>query len=143
MESKYYTKFGMRATGELEFVINCNLIMKELSYEFDSDRYGEHKCIGIQLTYDDIELIKPYIIVENFEKYRNVSRYISRNIALLSYIDGWTMEFEGISESEIPIIQLTSDCYGYSIQPPVEELHLFLVYKYFSRNKIYRSYYGK
>ena len=139
MGSKCYTKFGMRASGKLRFVINCNLVMKKLSYIFKNSIDEEINFIAIQLTYDDIELIKPYIRVDDFEKYRNVSR----DIALLSYLDGWTMEFEGISESEIPIIRLASDYYGYNMQPPVEKLYKFLVDEYFSKNKIYRNYYGK
>lgn len=143
MGSKCYTKFGMRAGGKLRFAINCNLVMKELSYIFKNCIDEEINFIAIQLTYDDIELIKPYISVGDFEKYRNVSRHVSRDIVLLSYLDGWTMEFEGISESEIPIIRLSSDYYGYDMQPPVEKLYKFLVDEYFSKNKIYRNYYGK
>ncbi|WP_238860178.1 hypothetical protein [Clostridium sp. YIM B02569] len=143
MGSKCYTKFGMRASGELRFEINCNLATKELSYIFENCIDEDINCIAIQLTYDDIELMKPYINVDDFEIYRNVSRHVSSDMALLLYLDGWTMEFEGISESEIPIIRLSSDYYGYDMQPPVEKLYKFLVDEYLSKNKIYRNYYGK
>lgn len=139
MSNWYYTKFGLEASGALNFTIRCNLIMKELSYIFKNYRGEDQEYIAIQLEYNDINSIKPYIIVEDFEKFRNKSREMQN----FSYLDGWTLDFEGVTESEIPIIQLSSNDYGYNILPPVEKLYLFLVDKYFSKNKTYRSHYGE
>lgn len=139
MSNKYYTRFGMQGSGELNFLILYNFSMKELSYTFKNYRGKELDYIAIQLTNDYIESIKPYIIVKNFEEYRHKSR----EEGIYSYLDGWTMQFEGVTDSEIPIIQLSSDDYNYDIQPPVEKLYLFLENKYFSKNSKYKNYYGK
>jgi len=139
MSNKYYTRFGIEASGALNFLIRCNLSMKELSYTFKSGRGKELDYIAIQLTNDDIESMKPYIIVKNFEEYRHKSR----EGKMLSYLDGWTIEFEGVTDSEIPIIQLSSDNYNYDIQLPVEKLYLFLENKCFCKNNKYKNYYGK
>lgn len=138
MDEEYYTRFGLKASGGLNFLICCNLNMKELSYTFQSDIERDLDYITIQLTNDDIESMKPYIIAKNFEEYR----YKSRQQELHPYLDGWTLDFEGVTDSEIPIIQLSSDDYDYDIQPPVERLYKFLISKYFSKDKKYKSYYG-
>lgn len=93
MSNKYYTRFGIQGSGELNFLILCNFSMKELSYTFKNYRGKELDDIAIQLTNDDIEFMKPYIIVKNFEEYR----YKSREEGIYSYLDGWTMQFLAIS----------------------------------------------
>ncbi|MFR1377878.1 MAG: hypothetical protein ACLSTJ_02820 [Clostridium neonatale] len=138
MDEEYYTRFGIKASGGLNFLIRCNLNMKELSYTFQSAIGRDLDYITIQLTNDDIESMKQYIIAKNFEEYR----YKSRQQELHPYLDGWTLDFEGVTDSGIPIIQLSSDDYDYDIQPPVERLYKFLISKYFSKDKKYKSYYG-
>ncbi|HAK42747.1 MAG TPA: hypothetical protein DCM59_08675 [Clostridium sp.] len=136
MDNKYYKVFGIRASGGLKFTIRCNIIMKELSYEFG--RYSDNELvqIAINLTDDDIEYIKPYIKVKDFESYRGKE---NKNSIFMSYLDGWTMEFEGITGLEIPILKLSSGDYAFNIQPPVEKLYLFLRNEYFRKNKKYKS----
>ena len=137
MDNKYYKVFGIRESYGSGFTIRCNTIMKELSYEFR--RYSDNELvqIAIKLTDEDIEYIKPYIKVKDFERYRG-KKY-------KNYLDGWTildgetMEFEGITGCEIPILKLSSDDYEWNIQPPVEKLYLFLRNEYFRKNKKYKS----
>jgi|GEM_PF-2455921 len=138
MSDKYYTRFRIMASGALVFTIRCNIVMKELSYEFR--RYSDNELvqIAINLTDDDIEYIKPYIKVKDFECFREKK---NKNSILMSYLDGWTMEFEGITGCEIPILKLSSDDYAFNIQPPVEKLYLFLMDKYFRKDKKYKSNY--
>ncbi|WP_346914223.1 hypothetical protein [Clostridium sp.] len=135
MDNKYYKVFGIRESCRSGFTIRCNTIMKELSCEFR--RYSDNELvqIAINLTDDDIEYIKPYIKVKDFERYRGKE---NKNSIFMSYLDGWTMEFEGITGSEIPILKLSSDDYAFNIQPPVEKLYLFLRNEYFRKDKKYK-----
>lgn len=131
MQDEYYIIFGLRASGVLEFTIRCNIIMKKLSYVYR--RYSDYELvqISIQLTDDDIEKIKPYINSKNFECYRAEK---IKYEPFMPYLDDWTMEFEGITGSEIPILKLSSDDYAWDMQPPVEKLFLFLKNNFFSKN---------
>ncbi|UPQ85929.1 hypothetical protein M0R79_00705 [Ignavigranum ruoffiae] len=82
---------------------------------------------GIKLSEEQIKLILPYCKVSDFEPYRN-RKMDMKDPGYIGYRDGVSMEFIGVSNSGLPVIQLPMDYYFTAeYEWPSERLYRVLV----------------
>ena len=134
----YYTKFEFEwhTAGMVYARLVCNVTYRELSYQ-QWDQSGREIVFsfGHKLTDEDIKEMLPYINANSFEPYRNRKMSMD-DPGYDGYRDEITMRFRGITDSEIPLIELPMDYfYTEKYEWPTEKLYRYLANTFFPDSK--------
>lgn len=133
----YYSKVQIefRLGSRVEARILLNSVAGELSYqEFDS--HGDVKISkGITLDKMQIEEVLPYINTAKYEPYRD--RYDSLDdVGVCGYYDEVSANFIGISDSPVPMIELSMNTiHDNGHLWPTEKLFKYLCRTFFADKK--------
>ncbi|NLG05248.1 MAG: hypothetical protein GX567_15685 [Clostridia bacterium] len=103
----------------------------------ESEQYEEQVVFsyGVRLTEEQIEDLLPYCNAKEFDTYRNKKMSMSDE-GYVGYRDEVTMRFCGITDSYIPLLELSmSYFYDEEHEWPSERLYRYLVQTYFNENK--------
>ena len=154
-EPIYFSKVEFIETirhGNLNSIILLNLLEQELSYQVFKPKYQPYvtndSCepevifsYGIKLTEQQMEKLLPLCNANDFEPFRDKEMRMGDK-GYLGYRDEVQVRFRGITDSHIPLLELSMDYY-YDDKHiyPSEKLYRHIITNIFDKQKKMKGWY--